>query len=100
MNIQGNLEQSNEQSLVRDRALEFENEIGSLDLSAQKMILKKLNFLSFQIDPYDIDNLSIEEKNIIGEFKLATFLDNPFEFTNILLKMIDLTEVEINKKHQ
>lgn len=100
MNIQGNLEHLEGQSLVRDRGLEFKNEIESLDISAQKMILKKLNFLSFQIDPYDTDILSSEEKNIISEFRLANFMDNPFEFTNILLKMIDITEIEINKKHQ
>ena len=100
MNIQGNLDSKARPSLAQDRALIFKNEIEKLELSELKMVLKKLNYLSFQIDPYRIDEMAEEEKNIIEEFDLGSFLENPFAITNMLLKMIDLTESAINKQYQ
>lgn len=100
METQDNLQQVDSQSLFRNRAQDFTNETSTLDLDGLKLILKKLNFLSFQIDPYDLDVIKQEEQSLIDEFKLNDFLENPFEFTNILLKMIDTTELLINKKYQ
>lgn len=98
--MQTNLPKAHEQSLVLNRAFDFTNEIKDLDVDALKMTLKKLNYLSFEIDPYDLDGMGQEEKTIIEEFNISDFLANPFEFTNILLKMIDTTESLINNKYQ
>ena len=100
MEIQANLQNVDSQSLLRDRALNFTNEIEKLDLAELKVTLKKLNFLSFQIDPYNLEEMAPEESELIKAFDLTQFLGNPFEFTNILLKMIDTTEALINKKYQ
>lgn len=100
MKAQDNLKELDSQSLLKGRALDFTSEIENLDLPLLKMTLKKLNYLSFHLDPYDLDNTRQEVQNLIEEFKLSEFLGNPFDFTNILLKMIDTTENLINTKHQ
>ena len=100
MNIQGNLQTAPRPSLVQDKVISFKNEIDKLELSELKIVLKKLNYLSFQIDPYKIDELTEEEKNLIEEFELKDYLSNPFAITNVLLKMIDLTETAINNQYQ
>ena len=99
MKIETNLAPEQEQIERSKFANHFENEIEKLDLEGLKLVLKKLNFLSFEVDPYDVTNLKSEEQNIMNEFKLMDSIANPFEYTNKVLKMIDLVESKINIKY-
>ncbi len=99
MKIETNSSLAPEQSLLTLHAQSFENEIKDYDITGLKLVMQKLNFLSFEVDPYDISQLKTEEKNILEEFKLSQFMENPFDYTNIILRMIDLVENEINKNY-
>lgn len=55
------------------------------------LTIKKLNFLCLNFDPYK-EYISHEVENIIKEFSLDNFMHNPFEFTNIVLQILDKTE--------
>ena len=82
-----------------DLTIYFINELENLSLKILKSRLTKLNYLASTFDPYQIGlGTSREVGNIIKEFKLKDFTHNPFEFTNILLRMIDLTTEQINKR--
>ena len=76
----------------------FKNELESLNHLDLDRLLKKLNFICLQLDPYNCSTLSIEEKNILEEFQLEVYLDNPFELTRYLLQMLNHVEIEIKKR--
>jgi len=99
MKIETNSAHEQEQIDRSKFANDFENEIEKLNLENLKTVLKKLNFLSFEVDPYDVSSLKAEEENILNEFKLSDSLTNPFEYTNKVLMMIDLVESKINIKY-
>ena len=75
---------STRQNLV----LNFENKLKELNQDELNLVIKKLNFLCHNFDPYD-DHMSTEVENIINEYELDTFTSNPFEFTNVLLQILD-----------
>ena len=54
--------------------------------------LKKLNHLCDRFDPFDFLNHSPEVENILNEFELSQFESNPFDFTKVVLKLIDTIE--------
>lgn len=65
-----------------------------------KLCLKKLNYLCLEFDPFNADELTIEEENILNEYRLRETIKNPFEFTNIILQMLDIVEAEQKNKLQ
>lgn len=69
----------------------FETSIKSMDSKALKMVIKKLNFLCLNFDPYS-EHMSTEVENIINEYDLTPYTSNPFEFTNVVLQILDKTE--------
>lgn len=76
----------------------FKNEISSMNHGQLNQTLKQLNFLALNLDPYNTSDLSSEEIHIIKHFDLKGLLHNPFEFTNKLLQLIDLTQEEAKKR--
>jgi hypothetical protein len=76
----------------------FTNELSLLSKKSIENIQKKLNFLCLELDPYNALELSTEEENILKEFQLKDYLSNPFEFTNIVLQLLNMTELELKKR--
>lgn len=76
----------------------FKNEIQKLSLKSLNLTAKKLNFLALELDPYDSMERPIEVENILTEYKLHDFLNNPFTFTNIVLQLLDTVETEIKTR--
>lgn len=76
----------------------FETQKKSLD--GLKLCQKKLNFLCLEFDPFNADELTIEEENILDEYNLRETIKNPFEFTNVILQMLDIVEGEQKKRLQ
>jgi hypothetical protein len=76
----------------------FTNELSLLSKKSIENIQKKLNFLCLELDPYNALELSTEEENILEEFQLKDYLSNPFEFTNIVLQLLNMTELELKKR--
>jgi hypothetical protein len=76
----------------------FTNELSRASSKSIGLIQKKLNFLCLELDPYNALDLSNEEENILNEFHLKDFLTNPFEFTNIVLQLLNITELELKKR--
>ncbi len=76
----------------------FKNEIAKLSVKSLNNQIKKLNFLCLELDPYNAIDLSQEEENILNEFSLKSFLSNPFDFTNIILQLLDSAETELKTR--
>lgn len=78
---------------------EFKSEIKLMNKPELELIKKKIDFLCMNYDPYStiIENQVV--LNIIEEFKIEPFLDDPFETTHLLLKISDLLEQRI-KSHK
>ncbi|MCO4754492.1 MAG: hypothetical protein KC478_08410 [Bacteriovoracaceae bacterium] len=76
----------------------FAQHVSTLGRKELELTQKKLNWLCLEFDPYSGDELSSEETNIIEEYELEYSLSNPFEFTNIVLQMLDLLETEIKSR--
>lgn len=76
----------------------FKNEISSMNHGQLNQTLKQLNYLALNLDPYHASNISTEEESILHKFGLNDYLTNPFEFTNQLLRLIDLTQEEKKKR--
>lgn len=74
---------------------EFVSKLGKKELS---LVQKKLNFLSLEFDPFNDEELSVEEQNIIEEYELSSYVGSPFAFTNIVLQMLDALETEIKSR--
>ena len=55
---------------------------------------KTLQFLALDFDPFTMD-LSSEAKQILAQYHLEALVSDPFQFTNVLLRMLDLLEERI-----
>ncbi len=69
------------------------------DISELNLIMKKLQFLGLNFDPFD-QNVTTECREIIEQLKLTDHLSNPYEATNILLRLLDKTEEQLNNLKQ
>lgn len=74
------------------------NDFSKMSLADLEKVQMKLNYLCINYDPYENLELSNELENIINEFELNDFLGNPFEFTNIVLQILDKLENEIKTR--
>lgn len=100
MKNQSNLDNLVVQSQMESHINNFNNEMCSKSRDGLEIALKKINYLCDNIDPYNCLDLSIEEENIINNYELKEFLSNPFDFTNIILQMIDIVEAQLKTKLQ
>ena len=76
----------------------FKSRLAASGKKSLNLDQKRLNFLCLEFDPYNSLELSPEEKNIIEEYELEESLKNPFDFTNIVLQMMDVLEAEIKSR--
>lgn len=78
----------------------FESKILAMETLAEvELLFKKLKFLGTHLDPFNPDT-SIECQQIMSQLGLHLYLDNPYQMTNMLLRLLDKSEEQINKlKH-
>lgn len=67
------------------------------DIVLLKNAGKKLSYLAINFDPYN-PHFNTEIDNIMDEFQLRTFIDNPFHFTNRLLQLLDILDNNLQIK--
>lgn len=89
---------SNAQS-SEDLVLEFERKILASDLNEAELIFKKLKFLGLNFDPFQPE-LDSECRQILENLGLLTQMSNPYQATNILLRLLDKTEEKLNNSKQ
>jgi hypothetical protein len=78
----------------------FEKNLGlETDFAAVEMLMKKLQFLGSNFDPFGAET-STECKAIMDTLHLTTHLQNPYLATNILLRLLDKTEERLNSLKQ
>jgi len=77
----------------------FEIQINKLNKTDLELLIQKLNFLCLKFDPFTaIEDAGNEAINILHELGLNHFLTNPFDFTHIVLQMLDLIDNKINTR--
>lgn len=74
----------------------FEKNLNEITLEQCKINYKKLSYLCHHYDPYDQSDIeNTEVKNILNSTGLSEYIANPFEYTNLLLQMMDKSETKI-----
>jgi hypothetical protein len=82
-----------------DFVQEFEKKILASDLDETELIFKKLKFLGLNYDPFQ-PVLNTECSQILESFGLLNQMSNPYQATNILLRLLDKTEEKLNNLKQ
>lgn len=83
-----------------DFVLSFENNLLTIqDVFEVELILKKLQFLGLNFDPFQ-NEIGTECETIMSQLKLADHMKNPYLATNILLRLLDKTEERLNNLKQ
>lgn len=62
-------------------------------------LMKKLQFLGINYDPFQ-EEVSGECRQVMENLGLTRHLQNPYQATNILLRLLDKTEEQLNKLKQ
>jgi hypothetical protein len=82
---------------ANDCIINFEKKLSSINkLSEVKSLLKKLKYLGLNYDPFH-EELSPECSQILEDLELSDYLTDPYQVTNILLKLLDLTEEKLDQ---
>ena len=76
----------------------FKNEIKALSYSDLTKTKQKIHYLCKELDPFNCTHLSQEVESILNEYQLHSLLENPFDITNFLLKILDLLETETKNR--
>jgi hypothetical protein len=89
--------QKNSEEKKIDFISDYEIKINSIkSVSVVKKLFKQLKYLGLNYDPFNAE-VSPECFQIIEDLKLSDHLHNPYEATNILLKLLDVTEEKLNQ---
>jgi len=96
--MQKDVQKQNFTSENSDPVSLFQLNIENQSMKDLNLTQKKLNFICHDFDPYNQESTSIEVKNILNEFHLESYTENPFQFTNILLQLMDNLEQLIKSK--
>lgn len=96
--MDNNLESTQAQSPQVSFIKKFENEVKSLDDKELSNYTLKLDYLCKNFNPFDNQKNSIEIENILEDFGLKTLSQDPYNFTNIALQMLDILEGASTKK--
>lgn len=78
---------------------DFDLKLAKSDLTQLDLTYSKLKYLGMNFDPFSTDNSS-ECSQVIKEMNLEDHFQNPYLATNILLKLLDMTEEKINSLKQ
>lgn len=80
--------------------LSFEKNLGQMmEFSAVEILMKKLQFLGTNFNPFET-SVPEECQQIMDNLGLTIHLQNPYLATNILLRLLDKTEEQLNKLKQ
>ncbi len=78
----------------------FEDQLSSMkDVVEVERLMKKLQFLGLHFDPFQEETES-ECDTILEQLGLKDLTSNPYESTNILLRLLDKTEEKLNTLKQ
>jgi len=77
----------------------FEQLLLGMSLLDVELTMKKLKFLGSNFDPFG-QEVSTECQQIMEDLSLTTHMHNPYQATNILLRLLDKTEERINNLKQ
>lgn len=69
------------------------------DVQNVELLMKKLQFLGLNFDPFGQENSS-ECGQIMDQLGLTSHMSNPYLATNILLRLLDKTEERLNNLKQ
>lgn len=87
-------------SSLEDYCSKFEKDLASMSsFSEVEKLMLKLQFLGNNYDPF-FGKPEDECQQIIENLELASHLQNPYEATNILLRLLDKTEERLNSLKQ
>lgn len=64
-----------------------------------ELLMKKLQFLGVNFDPFQNEHGN-ECKQVLEELDLSEHLNNPYHATNLILRLLDITEERINNLKQ
>ncbi len=79
--------------------LEFEKMLLATGILEAELIMTKLKYLGINFDPFNPDVTS-ECQQIMDNLQLSEHLKNPYLATNILLRLLDKTEEQVNNLKQ
>ncbi len=90
-----------EEASSRDSFLTgFEKQLSLMrDLEEVERLMKKLQFLGLNFDPFQQETGS-ECDQILEQLGLRSLMVNPYESTNILLRLLDKTEEKLKTLKQ
>ena len=78
----------------------YKKDLGLLkSIDEVELLLKKLQYLGLHFDPFQ-NEIENECKQIMDQFGLTPHMRNPYLATNILLRLLDLTEEKLNNLKQ
>jgi hypothetical protein len=84
----------------KDVLISFENKLLSMtEVSEVELLFKKLQFLGLNFDPFQTE-IKNECVQILEQLKLTEEIKNPYLATNILLRLLDLTEEKLKSLKQ
>ena len=84
----------------QDVLISFENQLESMTtFSEVELLFKKLQFLGLNFDPFQSE-IESECVQILDQLKLTEQMKNPYLATNILLRLLDLTEEKLKSLKQ
>jgi hypothetical protein len=75
------------------------NLLGMKDVLEVELLMKKLQFLGLNFDPFQ-DQIGNECGKIMDQLGLRDHMRNPYLATNILLRLLDKTEERLNNLKQ
>lgn len=80
--------------------MSFENKMSAMqNISEIELIYKKLKYLGLNLDPFSSE-VPTECQQIMDSLGLSLHMKNPYLATNILLRLLDKAEEQLNKlKH-
>jgi len=83
-----------------DVIFQFENYLKSIQkISEVKKLMKKLKYLGLNFDPFS-GEISQECLDVLKSLQLDHQTSDPYQTTNTILRLIDLTEEKLNQFNQ
>lgn len=78
----------------------FENMVSKIENVVEaELLFKKLQFLGLNFDPFQ-EEIGDECKQIMDQLGITEQIQNPYLFTNLLLRLLDRTEEKLNNLKQ
>lgn len=74
------------------------SEFSDLELASLRRVEEEIKDLCLDFDPYQPEVNKKNYLHLIKRYQLESFLDNPFLFTNRLLKLMDKVEQALKSK--